>query len=122
MKAEINFAGAASRKSAAHQPEQPDAEGNRDEPQKTQLFRRNAGQKPRHLDKKTRGQCIDQPLDDQEEGKTCEQIRHVARQFPVAGAAGAVVGGTPSAFLKKRKNSESGERTMVVPLSLSAPV
>lgn len=105
MKGEINFAGMqAGPKLATHQPDEPDAAGDGDEARKPQLLRRDRRKQARHLNKKSRGQCIDQPLDDQEKGKTCEQIRHGRRQLPAAGAAGAAgtagAAGVPSESLK----------------------
>lgn len=128
MKVEINLAGSARDAAlAADQPDYSDTERDGDQARKPQLIRRNGWQETRHPHKKTRGQCIDQPLEDQKEGKTCEQIRHGDRQLPVAGtafaagAAGAAAAG-PCASLKKRKKSESGDSTMVEPVLLSAPV
>ena len=127
MKVEINFPGSARRRLATHEPDDPDTRRDGDKAGKPQLFRRNGRQDARHPHKKTRGQCIDQPLEDQKEGKTCKQIRHGDRQLPVAGtafAAGAAgeAGAAPCASLKKRKKSESGDSTMVEPVPLSAPV
>lgn len=99
MKGEINFTGARDQPElAADQPDEPDAAGHGDQARKPQLLRRNGQKQACHLHKKSRGQCIDQPLDDQEKGKTCEQIRHGHRQLPVAGTAGAA--GVPSESLK----------------------
>lgn len=112
---------------AADQPDYSDTKRDGDQARKPQLFRRNGRQETRHPHKKTRGQCIDQPLEDQKEGKTCEQISHGDRQLPVAGkafAAGAAgeAGTAPCTSLKKRKKSESGDSTMVEPEPLRAPV
>ena len=128
MKGEINFPGTEAR-SAAHQPDEADPQRQRNEAGEAQMLGRDGGNEARHLHKKSRGQCVDQPLDNQKEGKTCKQIRHGHRQLPTAGVAGAAgaagaagVADAPCDWLKYRKNSVSGDSTMVVPLLLSAPV
>jgi len=61
---------------SAHPPDDCHARGDRGEAKQSKLILRDLWQKPRHPHKKTRGQRIGQPLDDQQYGDTCEQVVH----------------------------------------------
>lgn len=111
-----------SRGSATDQPHKGDTECHGDKAGDPQLLFGNGGKQAGHCHKKTRGQCVHQPLDNQKERKSCQKLRHGCLDqllAGTAGAAGAVAGGAPAASLKKRKNSEFGDSTMVVPLEPS---
>jgi hypothetical protein len=102
---------------------QTNADRQRGNTEKPQIFIAQLGQFLCHSANKGRGQRIGQPLHYKYKSNRQKDGAHWRSPFnQFAGATGAAcaAGPLPAALLKKRKNSEDGDSTMVVPVSASA--
>lgn len=62
--------------SASDEPDKHDTDHDGAKSEDAKLALRDRRKQPGHLDKKTRGQCVDQPLDDEKECESYQEILH----------------------------------------------
>ncbi len=62
--------------SVSDEPDERDTKHHGAKSEDAKLALGNHWKQPRHLDKKTRGQCVDQPLDDKKECNSGQEILH----------------------------------------------